>query len=360
MPRLAARRGRALVAGAVPRRPERPTSTATSWPKRSPSCCSTDGVCVFRDLAMHDSLRFPWRDLQWALRRLEDRGLVRGGRFVTGFSGEQYALPEAHRAAHPGPQGSRARANGSTVNATDPLNLVGRDRPRRTGAARSAPAGSPTSTASSRAPPTPSTHGAPDAREDPCVSTLQAPAHEYGDYADAARGLLRPGLDRRPAGRAADAGAGRRSSSPSPGSIPTSCSARCPTREVVVTAEHAAINAVMAGCRPEYMPVVVAAVRAHLQREGQLPQHHRHAVGRGAGGRSSTVRRATQLDVNCTAGCFGPGWRANATIGRALRLVIRNVCRAIPNFLDRATFSTPARYSFCFGEDEEGSDRGCR
>ena len=61
------------------------------------------------------------------------------------------------------------------------------------------------------------------------------------------------------------------------------------------------------------------------------------------------------LDVNCKAGCFGPGWRANATIGRALRLVIRNVCRAIPNFLDRATYSTPARYSFCFGEDEEGA-----
>ena len=48
---------------------------------------------VFRDLALHDSVRFPWRDIQWALRRLEDRGLVRGGRFVTGFSGEQYALP---------------------------------------------------------------------------------------------------------------------------------------------------------------------------------------------------------------------------------------------------------------------------
>ena len=63
-----------------------------------------------------------------------------------------------------------------------------------------------------------------------------------------------------------------------------------------------------------------------------------------------------ELDVNCTAGCFGPGWRANATIGRALRLVIRNVCRAVPNFLDRASFSTPARYTFCFGEDEEGSD----
>ena len=50
---------------------------------------------LFRDLAARDGLRLPWREIQWALRRLEDRGLVRGGRFVTGFSGEQYALPEA-------------------------------------------------------------------------------------------------------------------------------------------------------------------------------------------------------------------------------------------------------------------------
>jgi ATP-dependent Lhr-like helicase len=79
---------------------------------------------VFRDLAVHDSLRMPWRDLQWALRRLEDRGLVRGGRFVAGFSGEQYALPEAaEQLAHvrkTPPSGERV-----AINATDPLNLVG-------------------------------------------------------------------------------------------------------------------------------------------------------------------------------------------------------------------------------------------
>src|SRR5262249_60080544 len=50
---------------------------------------------VFRDVARREAMRFPWRDVQRALRRLEDRGLVRGGRFVTGFSGEQYALPAA-------------------------------------------------------------------------------------------------------------------------------------------------------------------------------------------------------------------------------------------------------------------------
>jgi ATP-dependent Lhr-like helicase len=79
---------------------------------------------VFRDLAVRDSLRVPWREVQWALRRLEHRGLVRGGRFVSGFSGEQYALPAAaEQLAHVRKQprtGERV-----TVNATDPLNLVG-------------------------------------------------------------------------------------------------------------------------------------------------------------------------------------------------------------------------------------------
>jgi hypothetical protein len=127
-----------------------------------------------------------------------------------------------------------------------------------------------------------------------------------------------------------------------------------PTREVTVTAEQVAINAVMAGCRADYMPVVVAAVRAHLREKANC-----HSTTGTLSGAAQTViingPIRTDLDVNCTAGCFGPGWRANATIGRALRLVIRNVCRAIPNLLDRASFSTPARYSFCFGEDEEAS-----
>ncbi len=79
---------------------------------------------LFRDLAVHDGLRLPWREIQWALRRLEDRGLVRGGRFVSGFSGEQYALPAAVE------QLTRVRKSARTqelvvVNATDPLNLVG-------------------------------------------------------------------------------------------------------------------------------------------------------------------------------------------------------------------------------------------
>jgi hypothetical protein len=128
-----------------------------------------------------------------------------------------------------------------------------------------------------------------------------------------------------------------------------------PTREVVTTAEACAVNAVMAGCLAEYAPVVMAAVRAHLEEKANC--HSSTGTLTGAAHAvivHGPVRR--EVGISCRAGCFGPGARANATIGRALRLVIRNVCRAVPGGLDRATFSKPARYSFCFGEDEEGSD----
>jgi ATP-dependent Lhr-like helicase len=79
---------------------------------------------VFRALVGRDVMGVPWRELQWALRRLEDRGLVRGGRFVAGFTGEQYALAEAaeqlRHVTKVAPTGERV-----VVNATDPLNLVG-------------------------------------------------------------------------------------------------------------------------------------------------------------------------------------------------------------------------------------------
>jgi ATP-dependent Lhr-like helicase len=79
---------------------------------------------VFWDLTVRESLAVPWREVMWALRRFEARGLVRGGRFVTGFSGEQYALPEAvdhlRRVRRAGDTGEIVR-----LNAADPLNLVG-------------------------------------------------------------------------------------------------------------------------------------------------------------------------------------------------------------------------------------------
>jgi ATP-dependent Lhr-like helicase len=79
---------------------------------------------IFRDLAMRESLRFPWREVQRALRRLEDRGLVRGGRFVAGRAGEQFALPEAvEQLTHV----RKLPCTGErvTVNATDPCNVAG-------------------------------------------------------------------------------------------------------------------------------------------------------------------------------------------------------------------------------------------
>jgi hypothetical protein len=128
-----------------------------------------------------------------------------------------------------------------------------------------------------------------------------------------------------------------------------------PTRNVVVTAEKTAINAVMAGCKPEYFPTVLATVRAFLQ-----PKANAHSTTATLAGAAHAVivngpvRR--EIGVECGQAAFGPGFRANATVGRALRLVIRNVCRTVPGVLDRATWSWPLRYSFCFGEDEERTD----
>ena len=64
---------------------------------------------------------------------------------------------------------------------------------------------------------------------------------------------------------------------------------------------------------------------------------------------------AQQLGINGDAACFGPGFRANAVIGRALRLVIRNLAGLVPGEMDKATHATPGRYSFCFSENEERS-----
>jgi len=123
----------------LPRGPRLPAAAAGRWALVPAPSVDVDGDdlaevvaeqllnrwgVVFRDLATSDSLRLPWRDVQWALRRLEDRGLVRGGRFVAGFGGEQYALPEAVEQLS---QVRKTPRTGErvTLNATDPLNLVG-------------------------------------------------------------------------------------------------------------------------------------------------------------------------------------------------------------------------------------------
>lgn len=124
--------------------------------------------------------------------------------------------------------------------------------------------------------------------------------------------------------------------------------------DIIISAEKLAINAVMAGARPEYMPVIVTAMRAMCQ-----PQHnlHSHTATLMGGVQVLIVNGPVRqrLGINSTDGAFGPGWRANATIGRALRLTLRNVARSVPGEFDRAGYSHPGRYGWCFGEDEEES-----
>jgi ATP-dependent Lhr-like helicase len=79
---------------------------------------------VFRDLLARETFTVPWREVLWALRRMEARGTIRGGRFVSGFSGEQFAVPEAVDALRAVRKQERAGET-ITISAADPLNLVG-------------------------------------------------------------------------------------------------------------------------------------------------------------------------------------------------------------------------------------------
>jgi hypothetical protein len=118
--------------------------------------------------------------------------------------------------------------------------------------------------------------------------------------------------------------------------------------------EKVAINAVMAGCKPEYLPVVLAAVEAAcsdaFNAHGLLATTMPTAPVLIVNG---PIRR--QLAMNAGGNVFGQGNRANSTIGRALQLVIRNVGGGRPGEVDRATFGNPGKVGFCFAEDEEGS-----
>jgi hypothetical protein len=136
------------------------------------------------------------------------------------------------------------------------------------------------------------------------------------------------------------------------GLAPDAVIAEMPSRKAAVTAEKVAINAVMAGCKPEYMPVIVAAVKALAS-----PEFGLHHVAAALSGPTIMILVngpiATQLGINATNNVFGPGVRANATIGRALRLVLLNCLRYRPGVSDRATMGTPGKYTCCIAEDEE-------
>jgi len=130
--------------------------------------------------------------------------------------------------------------------------------------------------------------------------------------------------------------------------------ATVPPDLVPCTVEKVAINAVMAGCKPEYLPVVLAAVEAACTDEFNM--HGLLATTMPVGPVlivNGPIRRA--LGMNSGGNVFGQGNRANLTIGRALQLVVRNVGGGKPGEVDRATFGNPGKVAFCFAEDEEGS-----
>jgi hypothetical protein len=125
-------------------------------------------------------------------------------------------------------------------------------------------------------------------------------------------------------------------------------------RQVAVTAEKVAINAVMAGCLPEHMPVVVAAIEGIAE-----PKWGYHGPGTSTGGAAVLMivngPIAARLGFNSGDNLFGPGWRANATVGRAVRLVMRNVIGTLPGMLDRATVGHPGKYTYVIAENEADS-----
>src|SRR5947207_1899234 len=127
-----------------------------------------------------------------------------------------------------------------------------------------------------------------------------------------------------------------------------------PPALAAATVEKVAINAVMAGCKPEYLPVVLAAVEAVL--DESFAMHGVLATTMFVGPVvivNGPIRR--QIGMNAKGNALGQGNRANAAIGRALQLVIRNIGEGRPQEVDRATLGNPGKLGYCFAEDEEGS-----
>jgi len=121
---------------------------------------------------------------------------------------------------------------------------------------------------------------------------------------------------------------------------------------VPCTVEKVAVNAVMAGCKPEYMPVLLAALEASLTDAFGL---HGLICTTMFGSPLIIVNGpvARAIGMNSGVNALGQGNRANATIGRALQLIIRNVGGGRPGEIDRATLGNPGKYSFCFAEAED-------
>src|ERR1051325_4988308 len=127
-----------------------------------------------------------------------------------------------------------------------------------------------------------------------------------------------------------------------------------PPRWAPATTEKIAINAVMAGCLPEYMPLLIAAVEALTD-----PKLNLYALQATTGGPAIMViingPVRNELNINGGSNVLGEGWRANATIGRCVRLIQRNIGGSYPGTTCKATLGWPGKYSICIAENEEAS-----
>jgi hypothetical protein len=130
--------------------------------------------------------------------------------------------------------------------------------------------------------------------------------------------------------------------------------ASMPPSGFALTNRALAANAVMAGCLPEHLPVLAALVRAVC-----IPEFNLNGIATTTGPSTPFAvvsgPAAAQAGLNPGRGALGPGWRANASIGRALRLLIGNVGRARPGEVSKSIMGQPGRYTMCVAENEEAS-----
>ncbi len=124
-----------------------------------------------------------------------------------------------------------------------------------------------------------------------------------------------------------------------------------PPRWGMATVHKIAINAVMAGCKPEYMPALIAVIKALAQEEFNLYgiQATTNAVAPLVIFNGPII---SALDINYGYNALGPGWLSNATIGRAVRLILINIGGAVPGYGDYSTIGQPGKYTFCIAENE--------
>jgi len=130
--------------------------------------------------------------------------------------------------------------------------------------------------------------------------------------------------------------------------------ARMAPRYGEATPLRLAANAVMAGCRPEYFPLLMLAIEAMCEEPFNLYaiQATTHLCAPLVVVNGPVVK---ELDINSGHNAFGPGWQANATIGRAIRLALVNIGGAIPGSGDMSTFGAPSKFSYLAAENEEQS-----